>query len=117
MTRFLDGPAEGQVLMLKRAPIYLRAVRSADGKWDALDQLDDVPRSGETIAVYKLEGEPTMCHINRARSAGGGGFFRGGAYRVVAEQPSDDQVRSTAAWRAWVGEKVGRPVDADGVVQ
>jgi hypothetical protein len=37
MIRFLDGPAMGQSLELKRTPRYLRVVRSAAGTWDALD--------------------------------------------------------------------------------
>lgn len=55
MTRFIDGPAEGVTLMLKRTPVYLRVVRNRQGKWDALDQLDDSPASDEEIFVYRLK--------------------------------------------------------------
>jgi len=58
MTRFLDGPAEGVTLMLRRAPIYLRVVHRGT-EWDALDALDDRPTPDETIYVYVLHGEPT----------------------------------------------------------
>jgi hypothetical protein len=118
MTRFLDGPAKGTTLFLRRAPVYLRAVQSADGSthagaWDALDQLDDEPRSDERIVVYRLDGEPTWCHINRR---GGGGIYRGGSYRVVVPQPADEAVRSNIHWRQWVGEQVGQPINANGEV-
>jgi hypothetical protein len=116
VTQFLDGPAAGSTLFLKRAPTYLRAVRGADGTWDALDQLSDVPRPGESIVVYRLEGEPTFCHINRDRRHGGSGVFRGGRYRVVEPQPSDVEVRETDAWRRWVGVQVGQPIGDDGGV-
>jgi hypothetical protein len=111
MTRFLDGPAAGVTLMLRRAPVFLRAVTTDGGTWDALDQLDDSPQSTERIVVYRLDGEPTWCHI---RATKGGGVYRGGAYRVLEHQPADERVRSTAAWRAWVGEQVGEPVGEDG---
>jgi hypothetical protein len=119
VTRFLDGPAAGTTLYLKRAPVYLRAVQGPAGPthagdWDALDQLEDEPRSSERIVVYRLEGEPTFCHINRGGR--GSGFYRGGAYRVVEPQPTDLEVRSTAAWRAWVSVQVGQPVGDDGTV-
>ena len=117
MTRFLDGPAQGVTLYLKRAPVYLRAVQGPDGPthtgdWDALDQLDDSPRSGERVVVYRLEGEPTWMHVNR-RGRHGSGVFRGGNYRVVTPQPAEDQVRSTSAWQRWVAEQVGQPIDPE----
>lgn len=117
MTRFLDGPAAGVTLFLKRAPVYLRAVQNADGPthpgdWDALDQLDDHPRASERIVVYRLEGEPTFCHINRGRK--GGGFYRGGMYRVVDPQPSDTELRTDAGWRGWAAAQIGVPLAADG---
>ena len=49
MTRFLDGPAAGVLLALRRAPLYLRVVYHAkrEEPWDALDQLADVPGEHE----------------------------------------------------------------------
>lgn len=130
MTVFIDGPAQNNgewiagsrplrrapstPLLLKRAPHYLRAVLGPAGELDALDQLDDSPKAEETVVAYEMVGEPTICHINSGRRHGGSGFFRGGRYRVVAEQPTDEQLRSTVAWRAWVSERIGRPVAADG---
>lgn len=100
MTRFLDGPAKGQTLMLRRAPVFLRAVQGPSG-WDALDQLDDTPAANERIVVYRLIGEPTWMHVRMTK---GGGIFRGGTYRVVDPQPPEDVLRQTAAWRAWAHE-------------
>lgn len=131
MTIFLDGPAQNNgeriagttrrapstPLLLKRAPHYLRAVQGPDGQWDALDQLSDAPHADETIVAYEMVGEPSFCHINRDRRHGGSGIFRGGRYRVVAEQPTDEQLRSTELWRAWVSAKIGRPVAADGTAE
>ena len=101
MTQFLDGPAEGATLFMKRAPLYLRAVRDPDGKWDALDRLDDAPAAGEEIAVYRRAGATTTMHIRGGRRSGGCGFFKGGEYRLVEPAPQDADVRGTAAWRAW----------------
>ena len=62
MTRFLDGPAAGNALMLRRAPLFLRVtIDAAGGKVDALDQLDDDPQDGETVHVYRqLPGTRSM---------------------------------------------------------
>lgn len=46
MTTFIDGPAKGQTLMLRRNPVYL-IVTEENGKFDALDQLEDAPKPTE----------------------------------------------------------------------
>lgn len=103
MIKFLDGPAAGVTLMLARAPVFLRVVRSPGGKWDALDQLDDAPRPREEIHVYRVVGTPTSMHVSYRGSGGrrAGGWFYHGEYAYVPEQPADGEVRETAAWRAW----------------
>ena len=98
MTRFLNGPAQGQRLMLRRAPIFLRVVE-VGGKWDALDQVEDTPAAGESIHVYRLAAKPCNCHIYKR--GGGGGFFTMADYQFVSPQPADLEVRDLAAWRAW----------------
>lgn len=101
MTRFVDGPAEGVTLMLRRAPFFLRAVRAADGEWDALDQLEDQPSADETVVVYQLHGEPSSMHIcNRGRGARSG-WYRGGEYRLASAPPSDEVARDNAKWERW----------------
>lgn len=97
MTRFLDGPAAGVVLMLRRAPVYIRVVRGR--QWDALDQLDDTPEPDELVTAYQRVGNAGTVHIDftRKRSA----WFATATYRVVPDQPPDRVVRSTYLWRAW----------------
>lgn len=100
VTRFQDGPAAGKTLMLKRAPIFPRVVvHSETGEVDALDQVDDSPRPGETCHAYILTGRPGSCHINRG--GGRGGFYPVSEYRLVAEQPGQNTMRDLVAWRAW----------------
>lgn len=104
MTTFVDGPAAGQHLSLKRAPVFLRVVVADGGlsgpKWDALDQLCDTPQRKEVIYAYRIVGQPSMVHINRGRR-GGSGFYQMAQYRLVLEQPSDAVMRSNFEWRAW----------------
>lgn len=104
MITFRDGPAAGQTLMLKRTPLLLRVVQSKRGEWDALDQLDDVPRAGETITVYRIHPETvSRYHVRACRRSGSGFYFRG-EYSLFAKQPTDEEARSTAAWQAWATE-------------
>jgi hypothetical protein len=105
MSRFLDGPAAGVSLLIKRAPALLRAVQKPDGSWDALDQFTDRPERNERIVVYRRVTEPATVHINRGRH--GCGWQQMADYRVLAEQPADADVRQTSAWQAWANS-VGR---------
>lgn len=98
MTTFLDGPAAGVALTIRRTPRLLRVVRSWTGRWDALDQLGDEPKPWEEITVYRLVG---VTGIACRRSGRGRGCFPMATYRVVEPQPAADQVRDTAAWREW----------------
>lgn len=104
MTSFDNGPAKGQRLMLKRAPLFLRVVE-AGGKFDALDQLADEPEAGERLFAYRRVGEVGMCHIHRK---GGGGWFTIANYALVAQQPDDATMRDTTAWRAWCHQEGSR---------
>ena len=107
MIEFVDGPAAGVKLRLRRAPILLRAVRSARGAWDALDQLDDTPREGESITVYLRATEVGWMHILvRGKNRAAGGVYLTARYRVLQEQPEQDQVRETVDWWAWVEERL-----------
>lgn len=102
MTRFLDGPAAGVVLSLKRAPLLLRVVRAVGGDWDALDQLADTAGPDEAITVYARASAPFSGHVNLGRK--GCVWFKAADYRVLAVQPADAAVRTNAAWRAWATE-------------
>lgn len=87
MTRFLNGPAAG--------------TRDLVGliTWDALDQPTDTPAPEESVFAYKVKGEPTMCHLNIR--GGKGGFYPLAEYELCEVQPTEEEMRSTAAWRAW----------------
>lgn len=107
MVSFLDGPAAGQSLALRRAPKLLRVVRGRGGAWDALDQLDDEPKRTEQIYVYlrQEDPKPTWIHLcMRPRSASG--TYWTADYRYLPEQPADSQIRGTAAWRSWVTQQL-----------
>ena len=104
MVEFLDGPARGQTLMLHRIPIFLRAVHSQLGGWDALDQIEDVAKRDEEITVYRRRDdlEITKYHLltGHRRRAGSGWYFNC-KYSVLPEQPPDEILRDTRKWQAW----------------
>jgi hypothetical protein len=104
MITFLDGPAEGQKLSLRRAPLYLRAVQARNGRWDALDQLDDSPKPGERVHVYVKAADHGGLFVRLSpRSASG--YYPRADYRLCEEQPADDVARDTEQWRAWAEEQ------------
>ena len=101
MTKFIDGPAHGVTLQLKRAPRFLRVVFSTNPKepWDALDQLEDTPTIHEMLYAYEVEGEVGRYHILRRPT--GSGWYMIANYRFIPEQPADEEMRETDAWRQW----------------
>lgn len=101
MTTFVDGPAKGKILQLRRAPYFLR-VTEVHGNFDALDQLSDEPMRGETLYAYVILGAPGMIHINKRGC--GGGFYPIAEYKFVELQPSDTEMRMTDLWSAWCWE-------------
>jgi hypothetical protein len=112
VTRFIDGPAEGALLMLQRTPLYLRAtIRRTDaGKrgFDALDQLDDTPAPDETIVAYRLASTDGTIHIDRTDPRTRrrvGSWHRLVTYAVVDPQPDDVTMRDITKWRAWCLER------------
>jgi len=108
MIRFSDGPAAEQLLMLKRAPLFLRVtLHTLKQEWNALDQLADKPEPGEAIFVYRRVGEPSYAMIDwtegRRRV---GGKFAAATYAYVAQQPDDATLRNTEKWQAWCVSQV-----------
>lgn len=101
MTRFLDGPAAGQILQLQRSPILLRVVCDPATKaWDALDFPKDTPRPRETIHVYRRVGEPGTVHVtmtDRSKSA----FYALADYEYWHGHPHSFSFHQCAYWRAW----------------
>lgn len=103
MIRFLDGPAAGQVLQLRRAPRFLRVVQTSKG-WDALDQLDDAPEPGELVHVYALIGRTGSVHLDGRNAKTGkrwSGTYITGDYRHFDQQPDDATARNNALWQHW----------------
>lgn len=104
MTKLIDGPAAGMILMIRRAPFLLRVtLKNVKGKieCDGLDQPEDAPRPGETLFAYKLKSLPGHVHI---RMKGGGGFYPMSEYTYVREQPSQATMQSKARWTAWCNQ-------------
>lgn len=100
MTTFIDGPAKGQHLMLRRSPKYLRVTEGPNDKWDALDNPDDTPLPEERIYVYELNEHLGMCHINAGR--GRGGFYPIASYRYVELPTVINPLRANPIWNEWV---------------
>lgn len=102
MTKFNGGPANGQTLMLKRAPKFLRVTLKTERgkpKFDALDQPNDTPEATERIFAYEQFGEVGSAHINMGRK--GGGFYTLADYRFVPDQPTDAEMRNSVKWEKW----------------
>jgi hypothetical protein len=103
---FLDGPAKGVELALRRVPKYLRVVRSCRGKWDALDQLDDEPRPREQIFVYvRRDDLPQSKMFVRASKRSLSGVWFTCSYTFLQEQPEDFNVRTTWMWQQWASRQ------------
>ena len=101
MITFLDGPAVGQILLLRHAPEFLRV--TYDGStWDALDLASDCPNSKEAIHVYRRVGEATGFHMRCQRPAPSGWFAKATYERLKSGHPSEKVLRDPAAWSAWV---------------
>lgn len=114
MSKFHDGPANGQTLLLGRAPRFLRVVETA-GKFDALDQLTDEPTEQEAIHVYEIQTEPIVAFVDGTDPVTGRRFGRRveiADYAWMPDQPADHDVRTTEAWQAWVTATAAR-LDAE----
>lgn len=98
-----DGPAAG-TYSVRRAPYFLRAVTSPDGggRTDLLDQLHDTPMPTERVHVYEAIPGTLWDPDTLART---GTFLcpppgASGRYRHRPDVDGE-QLRDTAAWRAW----------------
>lgn len=90
--------------------MFLRAVhnplvRTDEKRWDALDQLDDLPKSHEEIFVYKLANQPQRVHLKMSKRSESG-FYMMAEYRFVEDQPPDDVLRDTIKWRLWCDKQL-----------
>lgn len=108
---FSGGPADGRELWLQRAPLFLRVVVDRDkplkrngrppaAAIDALDLLDDEPRSNEDIHVYRCAwSTPPVRICGRGR---GCHTSVSAAYHHLDE--IDDEgldLRITDQWQEW----------------
>lgn len=101
MIEFTDGPAAGTHLCLRRTPLLLRVViDQASGQVDALDQLDDVPRLGESIHVYVRQGEAFRGFIDSDKGGYSGPFIAAN-YSYFPWQPADEVARDNPRWQKW----------------
>jgi hypothetical protein len=102
-TKFEGGPAAGVRLTLKRAPKYLRVVRDSEGKWDALDALDDTPAPGEAVIAYRKVSDDGAGFIDYTDGRGRrcGTSFISATYAVCDPQPPDDVLRDRERWAEW----------------
>ena len=106
MITFLDGPAEGKQLSLSRAPYFLRVVIDLVGAVDALDQLDDTVRPGETAYVYQ-QAEIIASAIVCSRGRGCRHEYTA-TYRLYAEQPPQELLADSKAWGEWAHRTYGQ---------
>ena len=104
MITFVDGPAAGVSLSLQRTPMLLRVVTEACGAVDALDQLDDEPRPGESICVYQIVGLPRR-GIACSRGKGCRPFVVA-EYRLCSDQPIGDEARD--GWPEWAEQQAAK---------
>lgn len=108
MVSFINGPAAGQILAIRRAPLLLRVVHNGTD-WDALDHPADTPSPNETIHVYERVGEASSAHVcSRSRGRSLSGWYAVATYRHFPEQPPDADVRTLAAWDRWNAAALGR---------
>ena len=101
MTRFVNGPAAGKVMMLRRSPParFLRVtIRGVD--FDALDMLDDEPREDEQLFAYRLTEYKGMAHLLMSPRKNSG-WFPMSVYEFVEDQPADAVMRDGDRWREW----------------
>lgn len=102
-TRFKGGLADGVTLLLQRAPLFLRAVKAADKKWDALDQPTDRPEPNEVVVAYRKVSDDGAAFIDFSGKGGRRAGMRctSATYEYLDLQPPDEALRDSAKWRAW----------------
>lgn len=115
MTRFIDGPAAGQTLMIKRSPIFLRVTRTKTplraGQtivFAALDAPDDTPAAGEELFCYRATSDKPQGNVHlrlSGKAKRASGFYPMGEYALYPDQPPDEVMRDNARWQAWCKEQ------------
>lgn len=106
LTATLRGREERAFVTLYRTPTLLRFVWKAVGKkieWDALDQLSDAPRYGESIIVAIKTHTEGAYHVKGAASVTG--YYNNVHYVVYHTQPDYQTARDTNRWQEWCFEQ------------
>jgi hypothetical protein len=96
--QLLDGPCKGDYLV-KRSPVFLRAVRKETGETDLLDQVNDLPAKNEKVFVYQIEGEAGWVHIKMVRRSESG-FYALATYRYLPDVDGE-KLRDNTIWQDW----------------
>jgi len=119
MTEFTDGPAAGKVLLLRRHPLFLRVTRAEPTgrqrvqQFDALDQLADEPREGETVFAYRrVAVSERPVHIRADRGASG--WYHRATYTLHDEQPDAETTRCRTRWQLWCLGQMNRRANCGG---
>jgi hypothetical protein len=89
--------------MVKRAPVFLRAVMDGKGETDVLDQVEDTPKKTEKIYVYKRKGEGSWCHIKMVKRSQSG-YYALADYWYMPDVDGE-QFRDNNVWRSWSTEQ------------
>jgi len=100
MLNLIDGPCQGDY-MVRRAPVFLRAVLENNGGKDVLDQLTDTPKDTETVYVYKLIGGSGWIHFH---GKGLSGFYATGCYKYLSEV-NGQELRDNLKWGIWAASE------------
>jgi hypothetical protein len=101
MLTLIDGPCKGAYLV-KRSPMFLRAVQNAKGENDLLDQIEDTPAEDEKIYVYLMEGNPGTIHIHGAKVHG---WYALAQYHYLPNVDGET-LRDNVTWQAWATEQM-----------
>lgn len=102
--RFLDGPAAGLEITVRRAPTYLRVVAGGvkgtawRGEcWDVLDLPEDEPEAGERLYAYRImPGTWGQVFVRP-----GGEFQSGDYYLLEVSDELLEAFRVREQFRAW----------------
>lgn len=105
MIEFLDGPATGAKLNLKRTPVFLRVVMDQERQVDALDLPDDKPRAGERIYAYRIVDGTVITGFLCGLKGKGCLQFRSALYKLCDTQPSIGTMVDHDKWVAWCIDK------------
>lgn len=99
------GVPVGPSLHLQRDPALLRFVSSRfPDSLDALDQLDDTPKDGETVYTARLVKRGRV-HLHCARGSKlPSGWYQTAEYELIDPQPEQAVMRDRDSWEKWARE-------------